>query len=356
MSPGQAAASRGRRRRPRRGAGPVAWALALLALAAAPAAATAPAPADSLAPAPPGRLLDLGGYRLHLWCMGAGDPTVVLVPGASDFSFGWWLVQPEVAKFARVCAFDRGGEAWSDLGPRPRDKTQEAFDLRRALRAAGETGPYVLVGQSMGGDVVRLFALAHPDEVAGIVLVDPAHPDAMTNLDGRVGTTRSFSRGRAIPAPRESLAADDRLTDEGVGRIREAVAKYHLEPTLDPPFDRLPAEPQRWRLWALAQPKHFVAYDSDYLGEEAEYLYAALHASPPPLAEIPLIVLCRDTTVERSHDPLHVAHAREQAAMSRRGELRIVRGAGHEIHVDAPGAVVQAIRDVIREAQARRGR
>lgn len=118
--------------------------------------------ADSLAPAPPGRLVDVGGYRLHLWSTGQGRPTVVLVPGASDYSFGWVLVQRELAKHTRVCAFDRGGEAWSALGPRPRDKSQEAFDLRRVLHAAGEPGPYVLVGQSMGGDVVRLFAQRYP--------------------------------------------------------------------------------------------------------------------------------------------------------------------------------------------------
>jgi pimeloyl-ACP methyl ester carboxylesterase len=263
------------------------------------------------------------------------------------------LVQPAVAKVTRVCSCDRGGEAWSDLGPKPRTKAQEAFNLRRALHAAGEVGPFVLVGHSMGGDVVRMYAMDHPTEVAGMVLVDAGTPDAMTNLNGHVGTTRSFSHGRAIPAPRESLAADDSLTQLGISRIQEATRS--LVPSIGPPFDKLPAEQQRWRLWALGQPKHFIAHDGDYIGEEAERIYAENHRSLSPLADLPLVVLCRDTTVDKSHDPLHVTHQREMARLSRRGEFRIVAGAGHHIHLDRPKAVVDGILQVVKEARESAG-
>src|SRR5579859_2452547 len=107
---------------------------------------TAPAlPQTSVTAAPPvpGRLIDLGGYRLHLDCRGKGPPTVVFSNGAGDFSFDWALVQPEVAKFARACTYDRGGEAWSDLGPKPRTLDQEAFDLHRLLHKAHEKGPFI---------------------------------------------------------------------------------------------------------------------------------------------------------------------------------------------------------------------
>src|SRR5947209_1660588 len=127
--------------------------------------AAAPAPPAS-APPPPGRLIDLGGYRLHLLCLGRGEPTIVLIPGAGDFSFDWALVQPTLARRHRVCAYDRGGEAWSNLGPTPRTKTQEAYDLRRLLGRAGEKGPFVLVGHSLGGDIARLFVLSFPRDVA----------------------------------------------------------------------------------------------------------------------------------------------------------------------------------------------
>src|SRR5437879_5230582 len=106
--------------------------------------------AQEAAPPQPGKLFDLGGYKLHLNCTGKGKPTVVISSGAGDFSFDWYLVQTKVAKFARVCSYDRGGEAWSDLGPAPRTRHQEAYDLHRLLQKAHERGPYLLVGQSMG--------------------------------------------------------------------------------------------------------------------------------------------------------------------------------------------------------------
>ena len=321
--------------------------VALLAsLSGAALAQTSP---DSTAPPVPGRLVDLGGYRLHLWCTGKGGPTVVIVPGASEHSFNWVLVQPAVARLTRVCSCDRGGEAWSDLGPRPRTKTQEAFNLRRALIASGEPGPYVLVGHSMGGDVVRLFQADHPNEVAGMVLVDGGSAEGVTNLDGREGPTRSFSRGRPIPAPRESLAAGDSLTALGVSRIREATKNVH--PAIEPPFDKLPAEQQRWRLWALNQPKHYISMDSGFIGEEAERVYTENHKSPSSLAGVPLVVLCRDTTVDKSHDPLHVVHAQEMAKQSKLGEFRIVSGAGHHIHLDKPEAVIEGIERVVAEVR-----
>src|SRR5262245_24741364 len=242
------------------------WSRAIAIVTLLPAVAWAGSPLDSLpAPPVPGRLVDLGGYRLHLWCTGSGAPTVVVVPGAGEFSCDWALVQPQVAKFTRVCTADRGGEAWSDLGPGPRTKTQEAFDLRRTLTAAGERGPYVMVGHSAGGDVVRLFGIDNPKDLAGMVLVDSSTPEALTNLNGKVGTTLSFSRGRPIPALRESLAADDRLTDVGISRIHAALANWEVG--IDPPFDKLPAEQQRWHLWASSQSKHFISMSSEYIGE-----------------------------------------------------------------------------------------
>lgn len=314
-------------------------------------AAMGSAPPDTTTPPPPGRLVDLGGWKLHLWCTGSGAPTVVLVPGSADHSFGWHYVQPAVARTTRVCSCDRGGAAWSDLGPGPRTKTQEAFNLRRALIGAGERGPYVLVGQSMGGDVIRLFFADHPDEVAGLVLVDAGTPDGMTNMNGVVGTTRSFSKGRAIPAPSESLRATDRLTPEGEAQIREAVGEAGMNPLIRPPYDRLPPEIQRLRRWAQSQPKHFVALESNFLGEEAQRVYEENHRTPQPLAHLPLAVLCRDTTVEKAGDPLLVEHQREIAGLSRRGWFRVVPGAGHHIHIDRPQAVVSAIDSVVAEVR-----
>src|SRR6185437_2723170 len=128
-----------------------------LVLAFAILAANVSAQSDS-APPPPGKLFDLGGYKLHLNCTGSGSPTVVLSAGAGDFSTDWALVQTKVAAFTRVCSYDRSVAAWSDLGPKPRTIYQEVFDLERLLKAAGEHAPYIVVGQSLGGMVARVFA------------------------------------------------------------------------------------------------------------------------------------------------------------------------------------------------------
>ena len=131
---------------------------------------------------PPGQMVDVGGYRLHLVCEGEGEPVVVLdtVVGASSLS--WVRVRPGVARFTRVCAFDRAGYGWSDPGPLPRTSGRMVSELRLALEGAGLPRPYVLVGASFGGCNARLFAARNPGLVAGLVLVDPAHEDQVSRL------------------------------------------------------------------------------------------------------------------------------------------------------------------------------
>ena len=129
------------------------------------------------APAPPGVLVDIGGQRLHMNCTGKGTPTVVLESGTADVSVIWSLVQPGVSAFTRVCSYDRGGYAWSDPGTRPRTFAQLALELHTALERIHVGPPYVLVGQSYGGQVVRGFAARYRSEVSGMVLVDAVHED-----------------------------------------------------------------------------------------------------------------------------------------------------------------------------------
>src|SRR5919198_1243925 len=129
-------------------------------------------------PPAPGRLVDIGGRRLHLLCSGAGAPTVVLEAGASAFAIDWTLVQREVARTNRVCSYDRAGMGWSD----PSAASTLAGDVRNLhglLTEAAERPPYVMVGASRGGLLVRLYVADYPDEVAGLVLVDPASEDRL---------------------------------------------------------------------------------------------------------------------------------------------------------------------------------
>ncbi len=124
-----------------------------------------------------GHLVQAGSIRLNIDCSGQGSPTVILESGSGGPSIDWLMVQPEIAKFSRVCSYDRAGYAWSDSGPGPRSSLQIARELKRLLQADGEKGPYILVGHSMGGYNIRVYTGQYPDDVAGMVLVDASNED-----------------------------------------------------------------------------------------------------------------------------------------------------------------------------------
>jgi pimeloyl-ACP methyl ester carboxylesterase len=124
-----------------------------------------------------GHFVQVGSIRMNLDCSGQGSPTVILESGSGGPSVDWLMVQPEVAKFSRVCSYDRAGYGRSDSGPEPRSSLQIAQELKQLLLAAGEKGPYVLVGHSMGGYDVRVYTGLYPNDVAGMVLVDASHED-----------------------------------------------------------------------------------------------------------------------------------------------------------------------------------
>jgi pimeloyl-ACP methyl ester carboxylesterase len=150
---------------------------------------------------PPGQLVDVGGYRLHLDCTGeatAGQPTVILETLSGGISAYWGWVQPAVAQTTRVCSYDRAGRAWSDPSPHPLTLEQTVTDLHTLLTNAGVPGPYVLVGHSIGGIYVREFATRYPDEVAGLVLVDAAHPQQFERFPALVAESDSYLRLSAL--------------------------------------------------------------------------------------------------------------------------------------------------------------
>ena len=130
----------------------------------------------------PGQLVDVGGYKMHINCTGQGSPTVILDAGFADYSATWAYVQPEVAKTTRVCSYDRAGYGWSDPSPYPRTASWRADELHTLLVNANVQGPYVLVGQSLGGMLMRVYAHNYPDEVVGMVLVDSMHEEQYERL------------------------------------------------------------------------------------------------------------------------------------------------------------------------------
>src|SRR4051794_18941926 len=155
----------------------------------------------------PGRLIDLGGWRLHLNCFGQANPSrpaVILESGAGDFSVDWSLVQPLVAQFARVCSYDRAGAGWSDLGPRPRTLHQQVWELHALLDKAGEKAPFVLVGHSYGGWLARLFAETYTADVSGLVLVESGAEDPLRTVNGKVTHASEVANGQSVPPVKTS--------------------------------------------------------------------------------------------------------------------------------------------------------
>ena len=306
---------------------------------------------------PPGKLVDVGGYRLHLNCTGKGGPAIVLISGAGDFSFDWGLVQPGVSRFARVCGYDRAGLAWSDPGPTPRTMRQDAYELHTLLKAARIKAPYVLVGHSIGGLIARVYAGQYPDEVAGMVLVDSTHEDTTLMYQGKLVRVRESAKGTAVPpvqtmqsSPPKPPAAED------IEQF-EFNQKMFGAPKTEPPFDKLPASTQAMRLWFLAQAPRAAA-GPDFWAEELQTMYIARARTPYQLSDKPLVVLLAKPDGGNSPPGISADEwkrindeKRQQkiglANLSRNSKLIVAERSGHHIQLDEPHAVTDAIRLVV---------
>jgi pimeloyl-ACP methyl ester carboxylesterase len=306
---------------------------------------------------PPGKLVDVGGYRLHLNCTGKRGPTIVLISGAGDFSFDWGLVQSGVSRFARVCSYDRAGLAWSDPGPTPRTMRQDAYELHTLLKAARIKAPYVLVGHSIGGLIARVYAGQYPDEVVGMVLVDSTHEDTTLMYQGKLVRVREGAKGIAAPpvqtmqsSPPKPPAAED------IEQF-EFNQKMFGAPKTEPPFDKLPASTQAMRLWFLAQPPRAAA-GPDFWAEELQAMYVARAKTPYQLGDKPLVVLLAKP--EGGNPPPDISaeewkrinkEKRQQkiglANLSRNSKLIVAERSGHHIQLDEPHVVTNAVHLVV---------
>jgi pimeloyl-ACP methyl ester carboxylesterase len=137
-------------------------------------------------PSPTGQMVDIGGRKLHIHCTGNSAPTVIVENGGAAFSFDWELVQPEVARLTRICTYDRAGYAWSDVGPDFDTFDQSVHDLHLLLSKAGIAGPYLMVGHSYGGLLVRFYQATYPKDVVGMVLVDSSHEESFQQVGPKV--------------------------------------------------------------------------------------------------------------------------------------------------------------------------
>jgi len=307
-------------------------------------------------PAAPGKLVDLGGHRLHVNCTGKGSPTVVVENGLGDFSFDWILVQDKVAGFTRICTYDRAGYAWSDPGPKPRTFAQINLELCDALAKLGEHGPFVLVGHSYGGPVIRNFALTYPHDVAGMVLVDSAFEGMRVGIGGgktiRLGDD---AKGRSVPLPREEMKDSDKPA------AQPDSAPATQEP-LDAMYNVLPAAEQKLQLWAQALPGIRDAEGSqmDWSGEYFGKWLAKSQSGV--LGSMPLIVLSRaEGGYDNGQDvPAAQLEKERMEGQAKLAELstnskQIILNCGHNMELQAPEDVAGAIQRVV-EVVRRRGK
>ncbi len=167
---------------------------------------------------PPGRLVDIGGHRLHLNCTGSGSPTVVLEPGQGGVSSDLTWIASAVARDTTVCVYDRAGRGWSDVTDHPQDGAQIAADLHTLLDRAHVPGPYVLAGHSFGGLYVQSFAAQFPDQVAGLVLLDSTAPKPGPTLP-TVTSDNPFGRVAALVPAIAHLGAGRLIAQASYGDL-----------------------------------------------------------------------------------------------------------------------------------------
>jgi len=270
------------------------------------------------APDPPGRMVDIGGRRLHLNCVGRGRPTVVLEAGLGDSSLAWALVQPKLAADTRVCSYDRSGTAWShEAGPQ-HGLAQAADDLDRLLRASAEAAPYLLVGHSWCGWVVTVYARSHLENVAGVVLVDSS-----VGFDPPV--IEKMPEPKAGGPPAGPLVMKKGADEEDT-------------------FNRLPSDAYQAYLWTQSLPRFDDVDDPD---EPLTTVQAATRGKFP-LDSKPLVLIAA-----RHGGALGEASAKgkqvrsEVLRLSRKSSL-MYASSGHYVQLDEPETVVAAVREVTR--------
>jgi len=279
----------------------------------------------------PGRRYDVGGFKMHIDCIGQGTPAVILESGLGDSYVSWRKIQPEIAKFTRVCSYDRAGLGYSESASGPRTSKIIAEQLHALLQAAAVPSPYVLVGHSMGGFDVRLYASLFRSEVAGMVLVDASHPDQENRFPPEVknmeGTWLRESEFLEYTMP------------FGVPRI--------LGFCDEDPIVR--AAECNWQT-ARESVAEMKAFSES----------AAQVAATGSLGDMPLVVLSHDPDKHSSELPEDIAKPtndawekmqEELAHLSTLGTQVIAKNSGHYIQLDRPDVVIDAVRRVVEETK-----
>jgi pimeloyl-ACP methyl ester carboxylesterase len=291
----------------------------------------------------PGLIVEANGRKMHIFCKGAAlGPTIVLEMGAAEPSPYWWAIQDAVAGFARVCSYDRAGFGWSEKAKGPTSLESRAADLHAVLKAASIPGPYVLVGHSLGGPLIRLFARDHLEETAGLVFVDTPDEAAMFR-----DAYQTFVRKTMKPMVRmmrlarrfgilrvvESLSPNGGLPPQFTADARHATAAVRCPAFLDTALDDFDA----------------VTNAPAALRRE--------HGLGGPVGDRPVSVISHSQKFPPPYDVLEFNWDEGQqtlAALSTNSELIVAEKSGHLIQIDEPEVVIEAIRRVWLAARDRK--
>jgi len=297
----------------------------------------------------PGRSIEAETGRLHLHCQGVGEPAVVLEAGLAATSLSWSYVQPEVAKFTRVCSYDRAGLGWSEAGRAPRTVEAMVAALKLLLQNAGIRGPFILVGHSFGGLVIRAYAASYPEEVAGLVFVDPvslAYWGACSEGERRrlaVGTKLSrrgawLARLGVVRFALAALAAGGRRIPKLIARSAAGRATGFAE-RLVGEIRKLPEQalPLVRSHWSRAKSFDAMAATLQSLPENAR---AVLEMEIPP--EIPIAVLSASSATEQE-----IVERDRWVQQCRGGQHLRLSDCGHWLPLERPEEIVSVIREMV---------
>lgn len=289
---------------------------------------------------PPGQLIDIGGYHLHLYCVGEGSPAVIL---HWPYFLSWYAVQPEIAKFTRACTVDSAGIGWSDSGPSPRDADQVSKELNLVLTRGNVSPPYILIGHSRGAFYLRVYATRFHNDVAGMVLVDPEHEDTLKRIP-------EFSLS---PTVRAELRLGPLLTRIGFVRLAGLCGARNW---VEGSGQAIPPEIEKMSV-AVECRTSFVQSEADYqwaLEPSAEE--ARISGT---LGNIPLVVISRDPSYYPSRDnesskasdirveEIWADLQREQLKLSSNSKQIIAKGAGHGVPSQRPDVIIDAVQSLV---------